>query len=67
MPVEKRTAPSDEACGKAWDQIMEIAKEHCLICSAYGGVATLAIPEEQRKNNVRAMVLEAHVAKEPEA
>jgi len=50
---------NDEACGKAWDQIMKIAREHCLIVQAYGGVATLAVPEEQRKAGIRERCLRA--------
>jgi hypothetical protein len=53
-------APSDEACEKAWDQIMAIARDHCLIIQAYGGVATLAIPQEQRRGDCRETVLQAH-------
>lgn len=41
-------APDDEAAGRAWDQIMRLAQDHALIVQAYGGVATLAIPREQR-------------------
>ncbi len=39
---------------------MRIAEEHVLIVQAYGGVATLAMPEEQRKANVREQTLRAH-------
>jgi hypothetical protein len=55
-----KTAPDDKTCLEAWNQIMQIAKDHCLILQAYGGVATLAIPEEQRKAGVRQNVLRAH-------
>ena len=41
----KRPARPDQECLKAWDQIMAIARDHALIVSAYGGVATLAIPD----------------------
>lgn len=60
------TAPSDEACGKAWDRIMEVARAHALIVSAYGGVATLATPEEQRNAGIRQWVLVTHVMNETE-
>jgi len=63
---DKRTRPalSDEQCEKAWDKIMAIAREHCLVVSAYGGVAQLAIPDEQRKSGLREQVLRAHCRKE---
>jgi hypothetical protein len=54
-----RTAPPDAESNKAWDQIMKIAQQHALIVSAYGGVATLACPEDQRKAGVRETVLDA--------
>lgn len=52
-------APSDTKAEKAWDQIMAIAEKHALIVQAYGGVATLAVPIEQRKAGVRERVLRA--------
>ncbi len=57
--MRKPEAPSDEQAGKAWDRIMEIASKHALIVQAYGGVATLAVPYEQRKAGVREACLEA--------
>ncbi len=60
----KRSAPSDEKCMKAWEQIMEKATEHCLIVGSYGGTATLALPEEQRNAGIREKVLTAHYRKE---
>lgn len=53
-------AEDDEHCGRAWDKIMAIARDHCLIVQAYGGVATLAMPVEQRRNGCRRNVLLAH-------
>lgn len=53
-------APSDAECAAAWDRITKIASEHCLILDAYGGVMTLAMPQDQRKAGVRARVLAAH-------
>jgi hypothetical protein len=59
-----KVAPDDDKCLDAWKQIMRLATEHCLILQAYGGVATLALPEEQRKAGVRSNVLRAHCRKE---
>ena len=58
-PIGK--APSDEAAGEAWTEIMTIASKHALIVDAYGGVALLAMPDEQRKGGVREQVLRAHL------
>ncbi len=52
-------APSDAAAARAWDEIMRIAERHALIVQAYGGVATLAMPEEQRKAGIRERTLRA--------
>lgn len=60
----ERIAPSDAECAKAWEQIMAIASEHCLIVQAYGGVATLAMPEEQRAAGVRELALRCQLAGE---
>lgn len=54
-----RPTPTDEAAGRAWGQIMAIAEANALIVQAYGGVATLAVPEEQRKAGIREKVLRA--------
>lgn len=54
-------APTDDACARAWDQIAEIARTHCLIVQAFGGTMTLAMPDEQRKAGVRPRVLKAHL------
>jgi len=62
----KKPAPPDHKANKAWDAIMRIARDHCLIVSAYGGVATLATPEAQRSHGVRAQVLRAHGRTEAE-
>jgi hypothetical protein len=47
------SAPADADAEKAWDQIMAIARNNALIVNAYGGVATLALPDEQRKASCR--------------
>ena len=52
-------APSDAAAEEAWADIMRIAEANALIVQAYGGVATLAVPVEQRKAGVRERVLRA--------
>jgi hypothetical protein len=59
-PTKFPPAPSDAACDAAWDQIMGIAKRHALVIEAYGGVATLAVPTEQRSHGLRAGVLKMH-------
>lgn len=53
----KAQCPSDAQALKAWEEIMRLAESHALICAAYGGVATLALPEEQRKAGIRGRVL----------
>lgn len=63
----KRAAPTDAKCADAWDRIMDIARAHALVVNAYGGVATLAIPEEQRKAGLRAQVLDSHAMTEAAA
>jgi hypothetical protein len=55
-----KAAPSDTAAEQAYAQIMKLAEQHALIVNAYGGVATIAIPREQRKADLRAVVLQAH-------
>jgi len=40
-----------------WTRIMAEASEAGLICYAYGGVATLMVPEEQRPAGIRERVL----------
>ena len=60
-----RVTPSDADAAKAWDEIMEIASKHCLVVQAYGGVATLAMPEEQRSAGIRQRTLDAEEAREP--
>ncbi|KKL71259.1 hypothetical protein LCGC14_2096750 [marine sediment metagenome] len=59
-----RVAPDDKDVDKAWDQIMQVARKHCLVIQAYGGVATLAVPVEQRKSGIREKVLRTHRATE---
>lgn len=49
--------PSDEEAAAAWDRIMKDAAHHALIVQAYGGVATLAIPAEQRRAGIRERIL----------
>lgn len=50
-------APSDAAAERAWVEVMRIARANALIVDAYGGVATLATPAEQRKAGLRETVL----------
>lgn len=58
-PIYKQTVPSDGAAIKAWKQIMDLASSHGLILQAYGGVATLALPSDQRRAGLRHQVLQA--------
>jgi len=54
--------PSDEQCAQAWDEIMRIAREHAMIAQAYGGVAVLMVPSEQREEEgLRERVLKTHM------
>ena len=46
--IANRPAPSDQEAEAAWSEIMAIADKNALIVNAYGGVATLALPREQR-------------------
>lgn len=64
--INRSPAPSDEACSLAWDQIASIARFHCLIVQASGGVMTLALPGEQRKAGLRINVLQMHEMSECE-
>lgn len=64
--ADKQPAPTDEACAEAWSRIMRIAEDHALIVAAYGGTATLAMPEEQRRAGVREQTLRAHTMRETE-
>ena len=65
--VTRGPAPDDAAADRAWDQIMVIAEAHALIVYAYGGVATLALPREQRVEGLRDQVLRmAEFALEPD-
>jgi hypothetical protein len=57
-------APSDAAAEQAWDQIMQLAVSHALVVDAAGGVATLAIPREQRAAGLRDVVLRMHRMRE---
>jgi len=52
-----RKTPTDAAAEKAWVEIMKLAEENALIVQAYGGVATLAMPDEQRKGGIRERTL----------
>lgn len=64
--TQTRPAPPDDRAARAYEHIMRIARDHCLIVSAYGGIATLATPEAQRSHGVRAQVLRAHGRTEAE-
>lgn len=54
------SAPTDAAADAAYERIMEIAREHCLVVSAYGGVCALATPAAQRGSDLREKVLRMH-------
>lgn len=60
----RRKCPSDEVTGEAWKTIMALARKHCLIIQAYGGTATLAMPQDQRRAGIRSKVLDMELAKE---
>lgn len=63
--VTKRKAPSDADADRAYSRVLAEAERFGLIVQAYGGVATIAIPAEQRKAGVRGSVLEAACMVEP--
>ena len=42
----------------------EHREEHCLVVSAAGGMATLAMPDEQRIAGIREQVLRTHLGRE---
>ena len=60
-------APDDASAGKAWETIMQIARDHALVVSASGGAATLATPEAQRQAGIRGKVLRMHMMNEGDA
>lgn len=55
----ERKAPSDKEAERVYEEIMKRAELAGLIVQAYGGVATIAIPVEQRKAGIRERVLRA--------
>ena len=63
MPYQPTSGapPSDAQTEATWNQIMQLARAHALIVSAYGGVATLAVPAEQRKAGIRNKTLRAEL------
>jgi hypothetical protein len=65
-PAKPKFSPAlgDALCDVAWDEIMRLAVAHCLVIDASGGIATLAIPREQRSHGVRERVLRAHMRSE---
>lgn len=65
-PYHNRACPSDSDCYNAWNQIASIARDHCLVIQAYGGVMILAMPEDQREEGIRDKVLRMHCAVETE-
>jgi len=60
----KQDAPPDREALKAWKQIMDIASKHALITFAYGGMAILQIPSEQRRTGHRQEVLQSELMNE---
>ena len=49
-PRYDRTAPPDADAEKRYTELLKDAEGYGLIVQAYGGVATIAIPSEQRKH-----------------
>ena len=47
----------NEEWDKQWAEVMALAERYNLIIQAYGGVATLAHPEEQHKAGIRTRTL----------
>lgn len=60
-----RPAPPDATCDIAWETIVALAREHCLVVQAHGGVMVLATPAAQREEpGLRPRVLAMHRATE---
>ncbi len=60
MQTFRLTSADDETVEKLYERLMKEASNAGLIVSAYGGVATVAIPREQRKvPGLRRQCLEA--------
>lgn len=59
-------APPDQECNAAYTRLLREAERYALVVQAYGGVATLAIPEEQRKAGIRGNALAAACLRESE-
>ena len=53
MSNRTRKIPTDEHAEKAYAACMKIAADAGILTYAYSGIATLAIPSEQRKAGVR--------------
>ena len=63
MSNRTREIPSDEKAEAAYAQCMAIAEAAGILHFAYSGVATIAIPREQRKAGIREDVLYAGLFK----
>ena len=62
-----KTAPLDIDANAAYMRALKIAEDAGLVISAYGGVAVIATPAEQRKSGDRARTLMAHgIAEHPD-
>lgn len=55
----KNEVPTDADVSRAWQKIATLARDNALVISAYGGVMLLAMPEEQRRQGLRAKALRA--------
>jgi hypothetical protein len=64
-PQKFPPAPSDSKVDGIYERLVKEAGAVGLVTFAYGGVATLAIPSEQRKAGIRGQVLEAAELSEP--
>lgn len=56
---------SDQDACEVYQRALKLAEEAGLIVCAYGGIATIATPDEQRKAGVRESVLCAIQRSEP--
>jgi hypothetical protein len=62
--VYRNTAPLDREADATYERLLKQAEAAGLIVQAFGGVATLAIPSEQRKAGIRQQTLDAAMLNE---
>lgn len=58
--IEPEDAPKDTQADQAYTEIVDTARAHALITSAYAGNVSIATPETQREDGTRGRVLTMH-------